>query len=332
MENKDANKIDFVMIWVNGDDPEWQKERNKYAGKNPEDIAVNRFRDWGILKYWFRGVEKFAPWVNNIYFITCGHYPDWLNLNHPKLKFVKHEDYIPKEYLPTFSSNPIEINLNRIKELEEKFVFFNDDMAIVKPISKEDFFVDGKPRYVAGLNIIRANDGSFSYILLNDMQMILKDKDKKDFINKNNITKWLNLKYGLKTNLKTLLLMPFNFFSVLINTHSAAPILKSTMDYLWKNDYEILDKTSKNKFRSKEDVNQYIFSFYNILNNNFIPSDLKTGYFTTDNDYNYIKKKSKNSKIICINDVDENVDYEKEKSEIIKYFEEILPEKSKFEK
>ena len=25
------------------------------------------------LKYWFRGVEKFAPWVNKIYFITYGH-------------------------------------------------------------------------------------------------------------------------------------------------------------------------------------------------------------------------------------------------------------------
>ncbi|MBQ6357217.1 MAG: capsule biosynthesis protein CapK, partial [Solobacterium sp.] len=39
----------------------------------------NRFKDWGLFKYWFRGVEKFAPWVNKIYFITWGHVPTWLD-------------------------------------------------------------------------------------------------------------------------------------------------------------------------------------------------------------------------------------------------------------
>ena len=121
------NKIDFVMIWVDGGDIEWRKEKNKYAGLPDDEINGEiRFRDWDNLKYWFRGVEKFAPWVNNVYFVTCGHYPKWLNLDCPKLKFVKHEDYIPKEYLPTFSANPIEINLHRIEGLSEKFVYFND--------------------------------------------------------------------------------------------------------------------------------------------------------------------------------------------------------------
>ena len=27
----------------------------------------NRFRDWGLLRYWFRGAECFAPWVNRIF-------------------------------------------------------------------------------------------------------------------------------------------------------------------------------------------------------------------------------------------------------------------------
>ena len=63
-------KIDFVIIWVDGGDAEWRKEKNKYAGIPNEEINGDaRFRDWDNLKYWFRGVEKFAPWVGNIYFV-----------------------------------------------------------------------------------------------------------------------------------------------------------------------------------------------------------------------------------------------------------------------
>ena len=41
----EEQKIDFVLIWVDGNDKEWQKERNRYAGKDPEDTANYRFRD-----------------------------------------------------------------------------------------------------------------------------------------------------------------------------------------------------------------------------------------------------------------------------------------------
>lgn len=134
--------IDFVIPWVDGSDPEWRKSKNKYSGKidEPVDITDARYRDWDILKYWFRGVEKYAPWVHKIYFVTCGQKPDWLNENHEKLILVNHEDYIPREYLPTFSANPIELNFHRIKNLSEHFVYFNDDVFITSKVEPEVFF------------------------------------------------------------------------------------------------------------------------------------------------------------------------------------------------
>ena len=65
------NTIDFVITWVDGSSLEWQKEKAKYD-KNPLTLANSslRYRDWDQLKYWFRGVEKYAPWVNKIYFVT----------------------------------------------------------------------------------------------------------------------------------------------------------------------------------------------------------------------------------------------------------------------
>jgi len=119
-----SEPIDFVICWVDGNDPEWQKQKNYYDTSQQTDSREIRYRDWDNLQYWFRGVEKYASWVNKIHFVTWGHLPQWLNTDHPKLNIVRHEDYIPKKYLPTFSARPIEVNLHRIKGLAEHFVFF----------------------------------------------------------------------------------------------------------------------------------------------------------------------------------------------------------------
>lgn len=141
-------EIDFVVAWVDGNDPAWQEERSRYT-QNVERQKWNdspvRYRDWGLLKYWFRGVEKFAPWVRYIYFVTWGHVPSWLNERNPKLKIIRHDEFIPREYLPTFSSHTIELNLHRIPGLSEQFVYFNDDMYLTKSVSPEVFFKNGIP-------------------------------------------------------------------------------------------------------------------------------------------------------------------------------------------
>ena len=43
--------------------------QNKYKGQqgNHTNNEV-RYRDWQNLKYWFRAVEKYAPWVRKIHF------------------------------------------------------------------------------------------------------------------------------------------------------------------------------------------------------------------------------------------------------------------------
>ena len=127
MSKNKTQKIDFVITWVDDSDLEWREEKAKFSG---EDTRESKYRDWGLLKYWFRGVEKFAPWVNRVHFVTYGHIPEWLNTECPKLNIVKHDDFIPKEYLPTFSSHTIELNLHRIPGLMEHFSYFNDDSRL----------------------------------------------------------------------------------------------------------------------------------------------------------------------------------------------------------
>lgn len=62
------NSIDFVIPWVDGSDENWIKEKNRFQPDlktaRQTDSGENRYRDWDNLRYWFRGVEKYAPWVH----------------------------------------------------------------------------------------------------------------------------------------------------------------------------------------------------------------------------------------------------------------------------
>ena len=56
--------IDFVFTWVNGSNPELQKNYTLYVDSKPQR---NRFTDIGQLKYALRSIEKNAQWFNHIY-------------------------------------------------------------------------------------------------------------------------------------------------------------------------------------------------------------------------------------------------------------------------
>ena len=51
------DKIDFVVTWVDGNDPMWRNIKQQYEAKNA-DVRNARYRDWEQLRYWFRSIEK----------------------------------------------------------------------------------------------------------------------------------------------------------------------------------------------------------------------------------------------------------------------------------
>ncbi|WP_455543289.1 Stealth CR1 domain-containing protein [Intestinibacter sp.] len=327
--------IDFVIPWVDGSDPKWKAEKDKHQKVKYSQIEENKYyRDWDLLKYWFRGVEKFSPWVNNIYFITWGHIPKWLNIEHPKLKIVNHKDYMPKEFLPTFCSHAIELNIHRIEGLSEQFVYFNDDIFLTDYVKKSDFFKNGIPCDSAIIQPIypASREEGFYHILSSDIALInLNFKKRK--VMKNNIFKWINLKYG-KYGLLNIYFSLINKFEGFRNFHLASPFLKSTLEEVWEKEYDKLYTSSTHKFKNYEDVNQYIFKYWQFAKGKFYPSKYNIGkYFETAKDCNEICNSIKNQKykMICINDTIEYIDFDFVKREIENAFEKILPEKSHFE-
>lgn len=328
-----TDRIDFVIPWVDGGDPKWQKEKDYYSGqKTSEDDARDiRFRDWETLKYWFRGVEKYAPWVNQIHFITWGHLPEWLNLEHPKLHIVNHEDYIPEQYLPTFSSHVIELNMHRIAGLSDHFVYFNDDIFILRPLLESDFFVNGVPCDLCVSNAITPRLGEFSPILLQTTSYINKHFNKKQDIRRN-FGKWFSLKYGSLLT-RTICLLPWTFHTGFYNHHLAVPYKKETLETVWKEEPEILEQTCCHKFRNDADVSQYIFRYWRLASGDFVPHKPLGKYLNMGDDnttiYNAIRNRS--YKLFCINDKDNKADFDEEKRKMISAFEAVFPEKSVFE-
>lgn len=328
-------RIDFVVLWVDGSDEKWLKEKEKYSPKRVGyNSAENRFREWDNLKYWFRGVEKYAPWVNSIYFITCGHYPEWLNKDHPKLKIVNHDDYIPTKYLPTFNSNVIELNLHRIKDLSENFVLFNDDTFIIYDTKPTTFFKKDKPRDEFVFNTILpiGEKGGIAYININNLNIINKYFIKNEVI-KQNIKKIFNWRYG-KNLIRTMLLMPWEVFVGFRNPHLPMSHKKSTFTKLWKIEKEALEETCNNKFRGKNDLNHWLMRYWNLCLGKFEPRKSSVGQYFNVSDNNkpildYIKKQI--GSMICINDMSTDFDFEKAKQEINEAFNTILTEKSKYE-
>lgn len=327
--------IDFVITWVDMNDPKWKDSFAKHSGKidnTKNEVSEARFRDHGLLRYWFRGVEKFAPWVRKIHFVTCGQSPEWLNTAHPKIQMVNHEDYIPSQYLPVFNSSLIEIYLHKISDLAEHFVYFNDDFFIINHIPKERFFKNGIPQDIAAF---RMNLGMslWSKCLKNNIRIINQRFDKKEIM-KRDYDKWYNPIYGTKARL-THLLSWYNKFITLRTPHNAQPYLKKTFEEVWEYAGEELTKMSKNKFRTPNDYTQELFRTWQICQSYF------EAYNTYDDTKMFpllfraekaIKAVSNQSySLVCLNDNEHMRHYDQTMGRVEQAFMHILPEKSLFE-
>jgi hypothetical protein len=322
---------------VDGNDPAWRQERNSYAEQERKgvDNDASRFRDWGMLKYWFRGVEKFAPWVNKIYFVTWGHVPEWLNLDHPKLKVVKHSDFIPAECLPTFNSNVIEFYFHRIEGLSDKFVYFNDDCFLLNAVPPTRFFRNGLPCDLGAMTI-NIHNGMFGASVLLAKTLVNEHFDKKEVVAKHP-SKWFNVAYPCQSllNLLCCCIRPHEFVGF-VNPHLPQGYLRRTYDEVWAHCEKDLVRTCRHRFRDYGDIPHWLFRYWQVASGRFMPyNSLKDGryYLVTDDNIQEVVDciRRQKKKMVCLNDVETITDFNKIRQQVTDVFEVILPKQSAFE-
>ena len=295
--------IDLILPYVNSNDPIWQNTYKSYMHEIPNDntipmnVAVGdeRFRDNGILKFCFRSIKKYIPWINKIHFIVQSEsqIPKWLNTK--KVNIVYHEDFIPKEYLPTFNSGMLDMFYHKIPGLNENFIYINDDMIFNKKFEKSDFFKNGK--LVFGI----------------------KEREYRE--------DWLWDKKRL--NNQKLLSLPTDIIYEV--QHSVLPHKVSWSKQAFDK-YEEQIINSLSRFRMLKNYNQWLYSLYYFKYNRIIncPHDYFTGYISK---YSYDKitdvNNNNNYKVICLNDSDRTTDELEKKFK--KLFTKKFPNKCKYE-
>ncbi|PHM39565.1 capsule biosynthesis protein [Xenorhabdus mauleonii] len=340
-------KIDFVLPWVDGNDILWQKRRRLYS-TNKASIDENsnaRFRDFDTLKYVLRSIEKNCPWYNKIFLITEGHYPNWLNLTNPKIRLVTHEElYFNKEDLPTFSSSSIEMNLANLPDLSNKFIYLNDDMIIFKQLPIERFFIKNLPvdflchgflprgRLFSLLKEIDTWINSIN----NNISLINKIRSP----NQLNNHYLFNKSYGLTGNILNFLLKYFiKKYFWFEHWHHPQPYIKEEILKVHAQYEKEMSICSKNKFRSNNDLTQYLYRYWNLTAGQFYPQKYNDGLVknieSTFSLERMIKEiKLKNFNFICFNDSTALSDKEffSVKNKLILFLDENFPVPASFEK
>lgn len=332
-----AREIDFVVTWVDGTDKDWRALKSRYEGGDSVDDSDERYRDWGLFRYWFRGVEQFAPWVRKIHLVTWGHLPKWLDTENPKLHIVKHEDYVPHEFLPTFNCNVLEIYLHKIEGLAEHFVYFNDDMFLMQPVKPEDFFRKGKPCDMLAFQPVVVNPSNpvMSHLFLNNSLVLCKYFDKRENVKKQP-GKYFKPGYPPLYFFYNLLELLFPLYTGFYTVHGPSSFCRETFEELWEKEGELLTRMSSNRFRSTDDVTQYLFREWQKLSGNFVPCNVQKNfkYFEMTGDIKKLSHilKAKKKRIICINDGEISRDFDRIKEQLAEIFEQHLPHVSSFEK
>ena len=331
---RSSNQIDFVITWVDGADPVWREKKAKHTGvQEQEGNTVVRYRDWDTLRYWFRGVEKYAPWVRYVYFVTDGQIPEWLNTQCPKIRCVSHTDYIPSEYLPTFNSNVIELNFHRIEGLSEKFVYFNDDVFLIDKTKPEDFFSGDLVCDSPKLGVLYP-PGVFSYTTFNNIMLLNRHFSLRESIG-NSPMKWIKGQ-SLSGLVNLSLYGRRDLVPNIVNRHIHMCLKKSTYRDVWEAERDVLDSTCHNKLRTKDDVTVWLVRDWQLMCGEFLPrKPLGEMFFTSsmthsDDAVKYLTRHK--GKVVCLNDSEDEADFESHRQILHDAFERILPEKCSFEK
>ena len=158
MENKKSPEIDAVIAWVDGSDPELIKRQKKYLkferDKNLAGAQKTRFNSLNEIKYCIISILKFAPYLRKIFIVTDRQDPNIYPIvkkYFPKrindIYLVDHVEIFEgfESFLPTFNSICISNMLWKIKGLSDQFIYFNDDVFLVRPTNPSTFFQNNKP-------------------------------------------------------------------------------------------------------------------------------------------------------------------------------------------
>lgn len=156
MVKKHHTDIDVVIRWAGLPSPT-KRTKCQTLGFNPDAVLPSYSPD---LKFCLRSL-KHVPWAHRVFLLVDDDelLPPWLCTD--KLTVVRHSQFIPAPYLPTYNSNTIDSFVHRVPRLAEHFIVLDDECFILKPTPPAAFFTPAPHR----LPITRHYEGRDRHLL-----------------------------------------------------------------------------------------------------------------------------------------------------------------------
>ena len=151
--------IDIVYLWSDPSDPGWAAKREEVLRSEQRDdfccielqtVAPKMTLD--ELLYSLRSVDTYLSGVRYVHIVVDGQVPDWLDVDHPKIRLIQAENIITnKDHYPNYNTQAIESYFFNIPDLSDRFIYFNDDFFLRSSMGVNDFFTsDGLLRVRLG--------------------------------------------------------------------------------------------------------------------------------------------------------------------------------------
>lgn len=258
--------IDVVVLWVDAADEGWRRRRAGARGDQPED-RVDATPQWDMLRYLLRGIDLYCPWVRRVHLVTPGQTPQWLKPD-GDVRVVDQASLLPPGHPPTFNSMAVEAHLDRIPGLAENFVYFNDDMLVVRPTGQEDVFPRGLPAGFAVLNA-GTGTGTWSHWVLNAVEIIDRAFDKRSVMRRRP-WQWFSPRYG-RFLLRNVALLPWKRFTGFYEPHLPMALERRTFAEVRESAPREMSVTTHAAFRSLDCVSPFVFRYWQLSTGRFSP-------------------------------------------------------------
>lgn len=263
MNTANADKaIDAVITWVDGEDPAHQEKMEQVLrGKSRKHIpgaAKTRFGNANELKYSVLSILRFAPFIRKIFIVTdnqdpnigtliAKYFPERVN----DIQIVDHKEIFRgyEKHLPTFNSRAIEAMLWRIKNIADQFIFLSDDMFLIRPLTPEDLFVQGKP-------VMRGT--WLSRPVLRNLWNRLRISVHHTLLNNPNFQPKPSFHVG-QWNAAEILGFKWRY---LFSSHTPHTVHKKTVEKYFLSHPEVLENQIKHKFRHNSQFNCAAFFYH----------------------------------------------------------------------
>lgn len=296
--------MDYVLPYVDGSDPVWRDQYRRTFGSNRMDDS--RFRSFDTLRYALRSVSQNMPFVDRVVLIvsTESQVPEWVNRE--TVRIVLHDEFMPKEHIPTFSSSAIESDMWRIDGLSERFLYSNDDLFTMEPMTEDDFFDGNLPRLKFGASDNTTHRNIYRRSCRNGMDMVADA-------------------LGVERTDPNILLKP---------QHCTKGIITNHMKEVGRLCADQIEQTIT-PMRHQTNVTGFIYHYYAMYTGQYAPFGASLRFITIKNDLceliDFIKHPSAN--ILCMNDAGEldKERYHEASRMICEAFESKFKERGRYE-